>query len=208
MTTGRSPLAAVLGVLAVLLAGCFAVEVPVSGSAPGMASAPAAQSPPPADASSAEEQMARAVFDRVNAERAERGLEPVEWNEELAAVARSWSAEMARRGQIQHQDVGAVLQREVLSGFQGIGENVFQATGPVPAGTIHAGWMRSDDHRVNVLNPGWDRLGIGVHCAEDGSVWATQEFGRTVGSDRPAVATSTPPQEPIVRPDDDGPGCG
>ncbi len=145
---------------------------------------------------------------RVNDERAARGLAPVEWDEELAAVARSWSAEMARTGQLRHQDIGGLLAREDLSDLQGIGENVFRSTGPVPAGTIHAGWMRSAGHRVNVVNPGWNRLGVGVLCAEDGSVWATQEFGRTIGADLPAVATTTPPPEPLVRPEDDGPTCG
>ncbi len=207
MTAGRrSALAAVPAVLAVLLSGCVAVEVPVSGPAPEPA-APAS-TPPPAEASAAEREMEQDILDRVNDERAERGLAPVEWDEELAAVARSWSAEMARTEQLRHQDMGALLAREGLSDLQGIGENVFQSTGPVPAGTMHAGWMRSDDHRVNVVNHGWNRLGVGVHCAEDGSVWATQEFGRTTSADLPAVATTTPPLEPIVRPEDDGPTCG
>jgi uncharacterized protein YkwD len=207
MRSGRSLLGALLLLPGLLLGGCVAVEVPVSAPSPATGTA-APTSLPPAEASTAEQEMTGAVFDRVNDERAERGLAPVQWDDDLAAVARAWSAEMARRGSLQHQDVGALLRREDLSGFQGLGENVFQATGPVPAGTIHAGWMRSDDHRVNVVNPGWDRLGIGVHCAEDGSVWATQEFGRTRGSDRPAVATETPPAQPIVHPEDDGPGCG
>ncbi|ADB76437.1 CAP domain-containing protein [Geodermatophilus obscurus] len=207
MTAGRrSALVTVAALLTVLLGGCVAVEVPVSGPAPGP-DAPTS-TPPPAEASAAEQEMARDVLDRVNDERAERGLAPVEWDEELAAVARSWSAEMARTEQLRHQDMGALLAREELSDLQGIGENVFQSTGPVPAGTMHAGWMRSDDHRVNVVNPGWDRLGVGVHCAEDGSVWATQQFGRTTGSDLPAIATTTPPPEPLVHPEDDGPGCG
>jgi uncharacterized protein YkwD len=204
MSTRRRHLPAALLAAALGLSGCVAVEVPgpVSGSPP------APQAPPPADASSAEEQIARAVFDRVAAERQERGLAPVEWNDQLAEVARRWSAEMARSGQLAHQDVRELLGSEELTGLEALGENVFQATGPVPAGTIHAGWMRSDDHRVNVLNPGWDRLGVGVHCAEDGSVWATQEFGRTAGSGRPAVSTETPPREPIAWPEDDGPRCG
>ncbi len=207
MTAGRhSALVTVAVLLTVLLGGCVAVEVPVSGPAPEPA-APTS-TPPPAEASAAEQEMARDVLDRVNDERAARGLAPVEWDEELAAVARSWSAEMARTEQLRHQDMRALLAREELSDLQGIGENVFQSTGPVPAGTMHAGWMRSDDHRVNVVNPGWNRLGVGVHCAEDGSVWATQQFGRTTGSDLPAIATTTPPPEPLVHPEDDGPGCG
>jgi uncharacterized protein YkwD len=207
MTPGRrSALTAVAALLTILLSGCVAVEVPVSGSAPEPA-APTS-TPPPEEASAAEQAMAQDILDRVNDERAARGLAPVEWDEDLAAVARRWSAEMARTGRLRHQDIGGLLGREGLSDLQGIGENVFQSTGPVPAGTIHAGWMRSDDHRVNVLNPGWNRLGVGVQCAADGSVWATQEFGRTTGADLPAAATTTPPLEPLVHPEDDGPACG
>ncbi|KGH46197.1 MULTISPECIES: CAP domain-containing protein [Modestobacter] len=201
--------AALVAVLAVLLGstGCV-VTSSSSGSGALVDSAPAPQSAPAGDGDApAEEQIARAVFDRVNAEREARGLEPVAWNDALATVARDWSAEMADTGEFVHQDIREVLQGDELAGFESVGENIFSATGPVPAGTIHAGWMRSDGHRANVLNPGWDRLGVGVFCAADGSVWATQEFGRTAGADRPAVASSTPPVEPITRPADDGPTC-
>lgn len=182
--------------------GCAVVENGSTASAPPPGSAPADDPSAPA-----EDRIARVVFDRVNAEREARGLEPVAWDDALAGVARDWSAEMADTGRFQHQDIGSVLQRDELSGFRAMGENIFRATGPVPAGAVHVGWMRSDDHRVNVLNPGWDRLGVGVFCAADGSVWATQEFGRTAGADRPAVASTTPPVEPIARPDEDGPTC-
>ena len=205
MIAPRPAVAALAGLLVLLLTGCVVVGRTPPGA--GTGEAPAPQSPPAGTAGPSEEQIARAIFDRVNAERAARGLEELAWNQALAGVARDWSAEMAQRGQLQHQEVRQLLQREELSGFEGLGENIFRATAPVPAGTIHAGWMRSEDHRVNVLNPGWDRLGIGVHCAEDGSVWATQEFGRTVGSNRPAVVSEPPPEKPIARPQRDGPRC-
>ncbi|GAA4737774.1 hypothetical protein GCM10023328_18050 [Modestobacter marinus] len=207
MTRFRAALVA--AVLAVLpgTAGCV-VTSSSSATGPLVASGPAPQSAPAGDPGApAEEQIARAVFDRVNDEREARGLEPVAWNDALATVARDWSAEMADTGEFEHQDIRALLQGDELSGFRAVGENIFTATGPVPAGTIHAGWMRSDGHRANVLNPGWDRLGVGVVCAPDGSVWAAQEFGRTAGADRPAVASSTPPVDPITRPTDDGPTC-
>ena len=176
---------------------------------PGDGAAPAGTGKPPSNegSASAEARMARDLFDRANAERQERGVAPVEWNDALAEVASEWSAEMAERGTLEHQDVRALLQGDRLSGFRSLGENIFRSTGPAPAGVIHAGWMRSDSHRPNILNPGWDRLGVGVHCAEDGSVWATQEFGRTTGSDRPPVSRETPPQQPIARPESDGPSC-
>ena len=200
MAPRRAPL-----LLSLLLAtGCVAVgEVPVDGGTPAGTGSP----PSGSETAAPEERMARALFDRVNAERQERGLARVQWNDQLAAVAREWSAEMAERGTLEHQDVQALLQSERLSGFRSVGENIFRSTGPVPAGTIHVGWMRSDSHRPNILNPGWDRLGVGVHCADDGSVWATQEFGRTVGSDRPSVSRETPPAKPVARPQTDGPTC-
>jgi uncharacterized protein YkwD len=194
---GLIPLALVLSV------GCVVqTEVPdrPTGPTPAPASAPAPDE-------GREQQMARDVFDRVNDERTARGLDPVAWDEQLAAIARSWSADMAGRGTLGHQDVRELLQREDLSYLSAIGENVFQATGPVPAGSIHVGWMRSDSHRVNVVNPGWDRLGIGVHCAQGGTVWATQEYGRTRDAERPALEEETPSQEPIARPADEGPSC-
>lgn len=202
----RSHVAAA-GLTAVLLSGCVVVE---SGTfSPGPAgSGPAPQSAPAADsAAPAGERIARALFDRVNAEREERGLAALAWNDELASVAEEWSEEMAAIGRFEHQDVAALLERDELSGFRGIGENIFTASAPVPAGVMHVGWMESDGHRVNVLNPGWNRIGIGVHCADDGSVWATQEFGRTVGADLPAVSDEVPPEQPIVRSEEDGPRC-
>ena len=196
-----------LGLVLVGGSGCIVVgerEVPSS-----TADAPPVQDPPAGGTEAPTEQaMARDIFDRVNAERAERGLAPVEWSDELAAVARGWSQAMADRGVLEHQDPRELLEREELTGFRGVGENIFTGSGPVTSGRIHAGWMRSDDHRGNVVNPGWNRLGVGVVCAADGSVWATQQFGRTVDADRPPVSQETPPQQPIARPEDEGPTCG
>lgn len=199
---------ALLALLLALLpaSGCVVVE---NGSTGSVATAPAPGTPPDdAPEVPAADRMARAVFDRVNAEREARGLQPVAWDDALAEVALDWSESMADTGRLEHQDIGALMEREALEGFQGVGENVFTASGPVPAGAAHVGWMRSDGHRANVLNPGWNRLGIGVFCAPDGSTWATQQFGRTVDADRPSVSQETPPTQPIARPEEDGPSCG
>jgi uncharacterized protein YkwD len=205
-----------LSLAAVLLptTGCVVVDTssPDTGAAPGSVagtvSTPAPGEPPSTDDADAAARMARAVFDRVNDERAARDLAPLEWDESLAGVARDWSRQMADEGRFEHQDIRGLLDREELSGYAGLGENIFTASGPVPAGAAHVGWMRSDGHRVNVLNPGWNRIGIGFHCAADGSVWAAQEFGRTAGADLPGLSQETPPQEPIARPEEDGPRCG
>lgn len=184
--------------------GCVVVGTEVPGA--GGSAAPAGE-PPAASSEDAPRAMEREIFERVNAERAERGLDPVAWDDRLAELAREWSREMAQTGQLRHRDLGTVLQEGEVEGYASLGENVFSGTGSVPAGRIHEGWMRSEGHRGNVLEPGGDRVGIGVVCAEDGSTWATQQFGRTRGADRPPLARETPPEEPVVRPEPTGPSC-
>lgn len=203
--TGARLVPAVLAALALLASsGCVVVGTDAPGA--GAGAGPAGE-PPAASSEDAPRAMERDVFDRVNDERAERGLPPVAWDDRLAELARDWSREMADTGELRHQDLGAALQGGEVEGYTSVGENVFSGTGPVTSGRVHEGWMRSQDHRGNVLEPGWDRLGVGVVCAEDGSVWATQEFGRTRGADRPPLARETPPEEPVARDEPDGPSC-
>lgn len=38
------------------------------------------------------------------------------------------------------------------------------------------GWMKSEGHRKNILNPAFDTEGIGIGIAEDGKVYITQLF--------------------------------
>jgi uncharacterized protein YkwD len=159
----------------------------------------------PAEADTPEEQIAIDLFDRANDERRERGLDPLEWNEELAQLAREWSEEMSDTGEFRHRDIDLDLIQD-MDGLTGLGENIFTSTAPVPAGRAHEGWMRSPGHRANLLSPAWDRVGVGVVCAEDGSVYATQNFGRTA-TGPPGAAQDPPPEEPIARPDFDGPSC-
>ena len=155
----------------------------------------------------AERAIAREVFVRVNDERAERGMAPLRWNHELTRLGRSWSEHLAAIGHLEHRDINELLGSEGLEEFAALGENIFRSTGPVPAGEIHVGWMRSDGHRRNVLQPGFNVIGIGVVCAPDGEVYATQEFGRTRGADRPELSEDLPPEQPIVRAEPTGPSC-
>ncbi|MCD9625637.1 CAP domain-containing protein [Rhabdothermincola salaria] len=163
-----------------------------------------AGTPPPEDDVAVERRMERMVFDLVNAERTERALEPLEWDDQLAGLARDWTAQMAEEGTLEHQDTQVVLKRS--EGFTGVGENIFRGAGPVPASTVHVGWMRSAGHRANVLRPGFDRIGIGFVC-DDGVLWATQRFGRTAGTGSLGSDDTAPPQEPIVAREGQGPTC-
>lgn len=159
----------------------------------------------PVDAGTPEEQIAADLFERANDERRGRGLDPLEWNENLAQLAREWSEEMSTTGEFQHRDIDLDLVQG-MDGLTGLGENIFSSTAPVPAGQAHEGWMRSPGHRANLLSPDWDLLGIGVVCAEDGGVYVTQNFGRTA-TRAPEATQDPPPEEPIARPELDGPSC-
>jgi uncharacterized protein YkwD len=154
-----------------------------------------------------EEAMALDIFERLNAERAARGLDQLQWNEDLAELAVEWSDVMAVTETFEHRHLDRELIETRLEGMMGVGENIFSATGPVPSGQAHLGWMKSEGHRANLLSPNWDLVGVGVHCAPDGRVYATQNFGRTIQPGPTVQVDPSPPEEPITRADPAGPGC-
>ncbi len=136
------------------------------------------------------------LFVRLNAERAARHLPALHADAGLSAAARAWSQEMSRTG-FRHSN----LSRLFSGRFDFVGENIAWARGTgVAAGTIHRNWMHSDGHRENILARAYDAVGIGVYCAADGTMWATENFGRSVALG-PAPPLSVPPLNPIVRPD-------
>ena len=137
-----------------------------------------------------------------NVERADAGLAPLQWDAELAAVARSHSGDMAANGYFSHinlqgedpTDRAVRLEYPVIKHLgggrmvTGIAENI----GMMPTGNVaDVGfveedakavaeamvmmWMASPGHRENILEPGYDRIGVGV--AYDGTSYiATQNF--------------------------------
>lgn len=147
------------------------------------------------------------VMARVNAERQARGLAPLERSPQLWANAQGWAEEMGRSG-FRHQNLRLLLDQPLYSGFEMLGENIAQLTGPgMTSGQLHLAWMRSDSHRQGILQPGFDMFGVGVYCAPDGKLWATEEFGRRRISAAPAPTTALPPLNPIAAPQIDGTVC-
>ena len=137
------------------------------------------------------QRAARDIFLRANAERVARGIRPLEWDDKLADHASDWSAEMARTG-FRHSDLTPLISGSPPR-FIMVGENIAWGRGEgVTSDTMHSMWMRSDGHRTNMLAPGFEALGVGVACGADGSMWATQSFGR-YWSSGPGPASPTPP---------------
>ena len=174
--------------------------------------APQTTAPPtttdaPAGTQSTAQKLASDLFDRLNAERRARGLAALRWDGDLARVAGAWSAEMAGSGNFRHRDLGAAGSLPGMAKFSALGENIAWVEGyPSMGNQLHVGWMRSEGHRANMLQRGYDSVGIGVVCS-GGRAWATQNFGRLDSSSAPPMSSTTPAEEPIVATRADGVHC-
>ncbi|MFC4247979.1 CAP domain-containing protein [Natribaculum luteum] len=131
-------------------------------------------------------QVELAIHDEVNEIRAEHGLDPLEFDEQLAGVARGHSEDMAENDYFSHTspDGSTVGDRYADAGVscQAWGENILynyhsDESPEVAAQKSVEMWMNSDGHRENILSDRWDSQGIGVTVAADGRLYATQNFG-------------------------------
>jgi len=146
-------------------------------------------------ASAAPEQIGTGTVDRrmtadeqlslrlINAERTERDLLPLRFDPVLMKVARSHSRDMAERSYFAHispppDETNPFERYENALGrkFRAVvGENVGRAEQPL-MGQIHASLMESPEHRANILDVEYTRVGVGVFTFPDGHVWITQMF--------------------------------
>lgn len=126
--------------------------------------------PPPAPAAPAiTVAAAEATFaDVVNRERGGAGLDSLQLDETLSAVARRHSVRMREAGRIFHNDA---LASEVPKPWSMIAENV--GRGPSPE-VVEAVFARSAGHRDNILGD-FDRFGVGVAVAGK-TIYVTQIF--------------------------------
>ncbi len=138
--------------------------------------APPASQPPPAAApvgtgGGPGDAVTRQFFDLLNAERTNRGLAPLVWNEGLANTARGWSAHMANQGGLSHNGPLLTVIGQSVPGLLGAAENVGMGSN-VPQ--VHGALMASASHRDNLLG-NYNQVGIGV-VQQGGLIWVTFDF--------------------------------
>ncbi len=117
------------------------------------------------------------MFEFVNQERIKRGIKPLVWDERLTEVGRSHSKDMFGRGYFSHyspegKDVGDRLQDAGIA-YTYAGENLALAPDVTRANN---GLINSEGHRRNILDPAFEKIGVG---AIDGGVYGkmfTQVF--------------------------------
>ena len=122
------------------------------------------------------------IFDLVNRQRARSNASSLAWNEDIAGVARAYSERMAREDFFGHYDPEghtAIERASKVRGWSYIGENLFvsEDVADLAAFAIH-GWIGSETHRTNMLDPQWTSTGIGLARAANGDIYVTELFTR------------------------------
>jgi uncharacterized protein YkwD len=137
------------------------------------ATAPA-QAQDHAQARSSAGKYARQAFAATNANRTHEGLKALKSQDCVKRAAVRQAKAMAQQERMFHQDLGAVLRACKLSTA---GENV-AAGFPSGRSVVNDGWMNSEGHRANILNPSFRLMGIGARKGHDGRWYVAQVFGR------------------------------
>ncbi|MGL4343982.1 MAG: CAP domain-containing protein [Cellulosilyticaceae bacterium] len=117
------------------------------------------------------------VLDLVNKERTSRGLNPLQMHAKAQQVARVKSQDMQKNNYFSHTSPTYGSPFDMLKSF-GVnysmaGENIAQGYS-TPSAVVE-GWMNSQGHRENILNPNFTHLGVGYEPT--GHYW-TQMFIR------------------------------
>ena len=105
------------------------------------------------------------LFERINVERLEQGLDPVVYSCSLECVAAMHSADMSKRAYFEHESPeGENIWERVTKatklkwGF--VAENL--AAGYRTPESLVEGWMKSKGHRENLLSRGVSHGGLGI----------------------------------------------
>ncbi|RLC32704.1 hypothetical protein DRH13_01295 [Candidatus Woesebacteria bacterium] len=103
------------------------------------------------------------IFKLVNEEREAAGLNKLSWDTEVVSVARAHATDMWERRYFGHvspegRDAGDRLTEAGIN-YDYAGENL--ALAPTVS-TAHVGLMNSEGHRENILEPNFNKVGIGV----------------------------------------------
>ncbi|MBV8236894.1 MAG: CAP domain-containing protein [Acidimicrobiia bacterium] len=139
---------------------------------------------------------AQEFFAMTNGERANAGVPPLQWRDDVAGMAVAQSAAMAQAGTIWHgpfvsQANLTALNANLLAENVGMGSDVQ---------TIHTAFMNSPHHRENILDAALSQVGIGVVVGGDGTVYVTEDFLHPKGGATPRAAAPPAAARPAAAP--------
>ena len=124
--------------------------------------------------------QAEQLFTLANQTRAAQGLGTLTWDPALATAAMKHCQRMTVEGPISHRYGGEpdLPQRAAAAGahFSLIEENIAIGNSPLQ---IHQGWMNSQGHHDNLLNPKIDRIGVAL-VPTNGVLYAVADYAQGV----------------------------
>ena len=138
-----------------------------------------------------------AFLSSLNSVRTSKGLKALSTHGALTEVARAWARTMAAANSISHN---GSLASQGPSEWERLGENVGMGM-EVPA--VHDAFVNSPAHYKNMVDPGFDTVGIGVVRNADGVLFVTVNFMQvqaTAAAPAPAPVPPTPAPAPAPAP--------
>lgn len=126
--------------------------------------------------------LEKLAFNLLNEQRAAKNLPALQWDEDVAKIARMHSENMAKYKFFSHTGLDGTMVNDRadlcgVSRWKAIGENIaFNRGYDKPADFAVERWMNSISHRENILNDRWKQSAVGVAVADDGSYYFTQVF--------------------------------
>ncbi|CAM3770641.1 CAP-associated domain-containing protein [Mesobacillus zeae] len=118
------------------------------------------------------------LFDLTNAERAEKNLPILSWDEHIRETARNHSKDMAENNYFSHTNLEGQSPFDRMAEddikFSVAGENL--AYGQNSSVFAHEGLMNSLGHRKNILQPDYRLLGIGVAFNNKSQPYYTENY--------------------------------
>jgi uncharacterized protein YkwD len=105
--------------------------------------------------------MESGFLQAVNSSRAANGLRPLRLDLRLRTAARAHSVEMLRRNSFTHGNFAARMAAFHIR--SSAGENLAWGSGSYASPqTVISEWLRSPEHRANLLRATYTRIGIGL----------------------------------------------
>ncbi len=137
----------------------------------GASSTAIAVNTPPATTALAQDESGLAAA--LNGQRQDAGIAPLTVDATLTGIARDRSGDQVSRGYFSHTTPDGRTIFDILTA-DGVnwtlaGENLAESRGEDPVNAAITGFMRSPEHRDNVLNAGYNHVGVGAAEAADGT---------------------------------------
>ncbi len=139
-----------------------------------------------AQASASNVSLERFLLDVTNSERSKNGLKALKSLKKMDELAFTHSSDMCRSGVLAHESERFPSGRQkfqdrmksigLSSGAENIAFHSDMNDRKILARKIVEGWMKSPEHRTNILSAKFVFVGFGVKNCKDGLIYVTQLF--------------------------------